>query len=81
MYNKVVIRLNEERGIPPEKDILEYLFLLYLMGNYKESALKGYIRVPIDGLESHTFAVPYFPDKEYRWEGLPVSTCSGIYLE
>ena len=24
------------------------------MGNYKESALKGYIRVPIDDLESHT---------------------------
>lgn len=54
MYDKVVIRLNEERGIPPERDILEYLFLLYMMGDYKESALRGYIRVPIGDLESHT---------------------------
>lgn len=54
MYDKVVIRLNEERGIHPERDILEYLFLLYMMGNYKESALRGYIRVPIADLETHT---------------------------
>lgn len=54
MYDKVVIRLNKERGIPPEKDILEYLFLLYMIGNYKESALRGYIRVPIDDLKPHT---------------------------